>query len=156
MLSCIVWFLSKAESFDPLSRGRSENNVGGSCVLSTRPVTNNRASFFNSLDAQHQTKSVGSFLSWHTNLISLSAQIGDINSKREGSFVLLNEDKKNSHTNYLAHHSNLDCTKEIKGPNEVIVDDHPLHICSAQCYRPHQRDDFQTYGNKKKRWTIII
>ena len=120
MLSCIVWFLSKAKSFDPLSRGRSENNVGGSCVLNTRPITNKRVSFFNSLDTQHQTKSVGSFLSWHTNLISLSAQAGDINSKgREGSFVLLNEDKNNSHTNYLAHHSNLDCTKEIKGPNEA-------------------------------------
>lgn len=133
------------------SRGRSENSVGGRCVLSTRPITNNRVSFFNSLDVQHQTESVGSFLSWHTNLISLSAQAGDINSKgREGSFVLLNEDKNNSHTNYLAHHSNLDCTKEIKGPNEVIADDHPLHICSAQCYRPHQRDDFQTYGNKKE------
>jgi hypothetical protein len=87
--------LSKAESFDPLSRGRSENSVGGRCVLSTRSITNNRVSFFNSLDAQHQTKSVGSFLSWHTNLISLSAQTGDINSKREGSFVLLNEDKSN-------------------------------------------------------------
>jgi len=52
----------------------------------------------------------------------------------------------------------VDCidSKEIKGPNEVITDDHPLHIRSSQCYRPHQRDDFQTYGNKKKRWTIII
>jgi hypothetical protein len=81
---------------------------------------------------------------------------GILTQKGEGSFVLLNEDKNNSHTNYLSHHSNLDCTKEIKGPNEVIVGDHPLHIRSAQCYRPHQRDDFQTYGNKKKRWTIII
>jgi len=62
--------------------------------------------------------------------------------------VLLNEDKNNSHTNYLAHHSNLDCTKEIKGPNEVIVDGHPLHMRSTQCYHPHQRDDFQTYGNR--------
>lgn len=123
------------------SCGGSENNVSERCALNTRPITNNKVPFFNGLDVPHQTDSVGRFLSWNTNLISLYAQEGDINSKgREGSFVLFNG----------AHHSNLDGIKEINGPNEVVADDHPLHMRSTQCSHPHRRCNFQTHANKKK------
>lgn len=133
------------------SCGRSENNIGERFALSTGSITNNKVSFCNTLDVLHHTESVGSFLSWHTNLNSLSGKAGDINSKgRGGSFVLFNEDKSSSHTNYLAHHSNLDCTKEIMGSNEVIADDHPLQMHSVQGYHPRQIDHFQTYANRSE------